>query len=127
MLKQSTTKLEERLPLREALGIIEDVKKSLTIPKYAGKLEDILNKNPGFKKMVQIGAGWAGEEVEGIEEDPNIIANFSCASVMRVDCERSFSLFKDLFSSKTNLTDQPHRGPPEGPDDCAVEQGLAIV
>ena len=106
VLKESITKLEERLPLRVALGITEDVKKSLMIPKYAGKLEDILNKNPRFQKMVQIDAVLTGQEVEGMKEDPNIIAKFSCALMVSVDCERAFSLFKDLFSSKrTSLTE----------------------
>lgn len=108
VLRESITLLEERLPLREALSIIQKVKNSLTIPKFAGKMDEILKKNPGFEKLSQIGSVLSGEKVQGLKEDPNIIASFSCAPMTSVDCERAFSTFKELLSIKRNRLTEDH-------------------
>ncbi len=108
ILKESITQLEERLPLVLALSIIQKVCESLTISKFAKKLEEILKKNPAYKKVVQIGSVLKGEEVPGLKEDPNIIASFSCAPVTSVDCERTFSIFKDLLINKRNRLTEDH-------------------
>ena len=98
VLRESITLLEKRLPLRETLNIIQNVKYSLTIPKFAGKMDEILKKNPGFEKLSQIGSVLKGEKVQGLKEDPNVITSFSCAPMTSVDCERAFSTFKDLLA-----------------------------
>lgn len=107
VLKEAIQELEKRLPLTEALAIILKVKSSLTISRFSNKLEEVLNKNSGYKKMCQIGAILSGESVPGVQEDPNEIANFRCAPITSVDCERTFSSFKDLLSDKrTRLTEE---------------------
>ncbi len=101
ILNKSITQLKERLPLVQALSIIQKVRERLTIPKFPNKLEEILKKNPAYE-MVQIGSVLTGVEVPGLKEDSNIIASFSCAPMTSVDCERAFSIFKDLLTNKRN-------------------------
>lgn len=108
VLRGSITFLGERLPVREVLSIIQNVKNSLTIPKFAAKMDKILKKNPGFEKLSQIGSVLNGEKVQGLKEDPYIIASFSCAPMTSVDCERAFSTCKDLLSSKRNCLTEGH-------------------
>eukprot|EP00095_Tigriopus_kingsejongensis_P005598 maker-scaffold620_size123222-snap-gene-0.13 protein:Tk05598 transcript:maker-scaffold620_size123222-snap-gene-0.13-mRNA-1 annotation:"atp-sensitive inward rectifier potassium channel 12" len=49
-----------------------------------------------------------GEKVQGVKEDPNVIACLSCPAMKSVDCERIFSTFKDLLSSQKNLLTERH-------------------
>ena len=50
------------------------------------KMNKILKKNPGFEKMCQLGSVLSWKNVQGVKEDPNVLANFSCAPVMYMDC-----------------------------------------
>lgn len=77
VLRRSITRLEERLPLRQALEIVNEVRESLTIPKFSKKLEDTLAKNPGFNFMAGIGDVLSGKHVEDVNVlslDPDVIA-----------------------------------------------------
>lgn len=108
VLKEAIKELEERLPLTEALAIIPKVKISLKINKFKNKLDDVLNKNPGYKRMCQFGAVLSGDaDGSDLQESPDLIVNFKYAPVTSVDCERVFSSFKDVLSCKrTRLTEQ---------------------
>ena len=86
-----------------------NAKKSLTISEFKTKLDEILEKNPGNKKLEKMGAVLSGKTVPDIaREDPNIIASFRCAPMMSVDCERAFSRFKDLLSTKRARLTEGH-------------------
>ena len=109
VLKSSITQLEERLTLVQALEIVENVKKSLTIPEFKAKLDEILEKNPGYEKQEKMGAVLSGNTVPDIAgEDPNVIASFRCTPMTSVDCERAFSRFKDLLSTKRARLTEGH-------------------
>lgn len=76
------------------------MRKSLTIPEFKAKLEEILKKNPGFERLANIGAVLSNKTVTGsLDMDPNVIASFRCAPMRSVDCEGAFSRFKDLLSA----------------------------
>ena len=95
--------------LVQALEIMENVKKSLTIPEFKAKLDKILEKNPGYEKLEKMGAVLSGNTVSDIaREDPNVIASFRCAPMTSVDCERAFSCFKDLLSTKRARLTEGH-------------------
>ena len=54
-----------------------NVKKSLTIPEFKTKLDEILEKNTGNEKLEKMGAVLSGKTVPDIaREDPNVIATF---------------------------------------------------
>jgi len=58
---------------------------------------------------VKIAAVLAGEPAsDDLNNDPNLIANFRCAPATSVDCERAFSHFKDLLSSKRLRLTESH-------------------
>ena len=119
VLKSSITKLKEKLV--QALEIVENVKKSLTIPEFKTKLDEILEKNPGYEKLEKVGAVLSGKTVPDIaREDLNVIASFRCALMTSVDCERAFSRLKDLLSTKVD------GGAPQGSDADSVEQGASL-
>ena len=83
------------------------MKKSLAIPEFKAKLDEILEKNPGHEKLEKMGAVLSGKTVPDIAgEDPNVIASFRCAP--SVDCERAFSRFKDLLSTKRGRMTEGH-------------------
>ncbi len=67
-----------------------------------------MKKSPGFEKMCQFGSVLIWEKVQNLKEDLNVIANFSCAPMMSMDCKRAFSTFKDLLSSKRNCLTEAH-------------------
>ncbi len=67
-----------------------------------------LKKNPGFEKMCQFGSVLSWEKVQGLKEDPNVLANFSCAPMMFMDCTGAFTTFNDLLSSKRNCLTEVH-------------------
>ena len=91
--------------LVQALEVVENVKKSLTIPKFKAKLDEILEKNPGHEKLEKMGAVLSGKTVPDIAgEDPNVIASFRCASMTSVDCERAFSRFNPFTPVSTILS-----------------------
>ena len=95
--------------LVQALEIMENVKKSLTIPEFKAKLDEILEKNSGYEKLEKMGAVLSGKTVPDIAgEDPNVIASFRCAPMTSVDCERAFSRFKDLLSTKRGRMTEGH-------------------
>ena len=60
-------------------------------------MDEIFKKNPGFGKMSQIGSVLSWEKAQGLKEDPNVIANYSCAPMISMDCEGAFSTLKDLI------------------------------
>ena len=41
-------------------------------------------------------------------KDANVIDNISCGNMTSMDCERAFSTFKDLLSSKRNCLMEAH-------------------
>lgn len=109
-LVKAISALEERIPLVQSVDIVENVKKHLLLEPFASKLNFILNKNPGYQKMrnianLLIGNG-SGSDLEG--ENPVNMANFANAPLTSVDCERAFSKFKDLLSSKRQCFTEEH-------------------
>lgn len=77
------------------MDIIENVKKSLNLPKFSNKLDEILKKNPAMKSWKRLGQSWQ-------EKFPTSLL----ASVVS-PCERAFSHFKDLLTNKrTQLTEE---------------------
>ncbi len=58
--------------------------------------------------MYQFGSVLSWEKVQGLKEDPNVIANFSFAPMTSMDCEGAFSTFKDLLSNKRNSLTEAH-------------------
>lgn len=108
VLKDGITELEERLSLCESMKIVQKVRDSLSLEPFSSKLDLILKKNPGFERLMMFASVHDGKTVSGLEEDPATISNFKFAPVTSVDCERAFSLFKDLISSKRLRMTEEH-------------------
>ncbi len=70
-------------------------------------MNKILNKNHGFEKMCQFGSVLSWKKVQGLKEDSNAIANFSCA-MMSMDFKGAFSTCKNLLSTKRNCFMEAH-------------------
>ncbi|XP_015375258.1 PREDICTED: uncharacterized protein LOC107169847 [Diuraphis noxia] len=66
------------------------------------KFQNVIEKNAGFKTLVQISKIHSGEvdTMEGIEQDLKVedLAFFKYAPITSVDVERSFSRYKNLLS-----------------------------
>jgi hypothetical protein len=108
-ISQVITSLEkQQVPLTKSVATIEHFKHSIcAVPGPIGqivknKLESVLIKNEGFKKLNEISAVLSGEIVDEFELDVAIAANFKYAPITSVDVERSFSVFKNI------LTDRRH-------------------
>lgn len=108
VLKEGITELEERQTLASSLGIVKKVKESLSIEAFSKKLDDVLKKNPGYIKLTKFASILQGKGMAGLKEEPDVIASFTCAPTTSVDCERVFSLFKDLLSNKRMRLTEEH-------------------
>ena len=64
------------------------------------KLQSVLDKNPGFKKVEAYAKVLSGSKVQGLNDPPHVISNFKFAPITSVDCERTFSVYKDLLTNK---------------------------
>jgi len=100
--------LEERQTLASSLDIVRKVKESLSMGAFSKKLDDVLKKNPGYIKLTKFASVLKGEGATGLKEEPDVIANFKCAPTTSVDCERVFSMFKDLLSNKRMRLTEEH-------------------
>jgi hypothetical protein len=111
ILTNSITALEKRLPLVESVKIVQKVKESLQIEPFSSKLNEVLNKNSGFKQVSNIAKILIGEAVETEERaklpiNPRVLANFASAPIVSVDVERFFSSLKGLLSfNRLKLSD----------------------
>lgn len=98
--------LESReLPLTDSVNLVNKCHKALATVTGTGeiifkKLNSVLEKNEGFKILSKVSNILNGEFVEGIELDPNIVANLKNAPITSVDVERSFSTFKHLLDDR---------------------------
>jgi hypothetical protein len=95
----------------EILSDVLEVLKKATGPIGAvvlNKFESsILQKNPGFKKIRQIGMILNGEKVPECTLPPNIISCHKFSPLTSVDVERSFSIYKTILSDRrTSFTHQ---------------------
>ena len=64
------------------------------------KFQQVLDRNPGFDKMCDIGSVLSGIQVPGLEMHPNIIKCFKFAPLTSCDVERSFSVYKGVLTDK---------------------------
>lgn len=113
ILAKSITSLEERLPLAASMKILKQVEDNLNIEPFAGKLYEVLMKNPDFQVLMNISKVLSGESVPKTEQeklptDPAVLSNFSCAPITSVDVERCFSSLKDLLSFKRLRLTESH-------------------
>lgn len=102
------TQLEEAgLPLTRSLAILEDTRTRLNSLSGAKgknlneKLSQMLHKNSGLEilqKVVKIIEGKDESLPEGME--PSDIAELKYCPITSVDVERSFSIFKNVFSDR---------------------------
>lgn len=75
--------------------------------KVVKKMDNILQKNSGYKKLVKINEYHeSNESVDGLDEyEPNELFSFRYAPITSCDVERSFSAYKTILSDKrTNFT-----------------------
>ena len=61
-----------------------------------------------LRKCVGLDQCSVEKKVQGLKEDSNVIANFSCAPMISMDCEGAFSTFKNLLSTKRNCFMEAH-------------------
>lgn len=111
ILPHAITKLEAQgLTLAEQLDILAEVKEA--IAKAAGpvgeaiqnKLDQVLSKNPGLAKMIEIAKVLTGKEAD-LDMAPNMISALKFAPMTSCDVERSFSIYKNILGDKrTNFT-----------------------
>jgi hypothetical protein len=111
----SITKLEKAgLPLSHAVGIVQDAQKRLETltgekgTNLKGKMDSVLKKNSNLEvlnKVAKVLEGEAENLPEGME--PRDVAELKYAPIASVDAERSFSLFKHIFSDRRhNFTEE---------------------
>jgi hypothetical protein len=67
-----------------------------------------LKKNPGFEWLNKISKVISGERVQDFNVSPSTVVNFTYAPMVSVDCERAFSHFKDILSSKRRKLTETH-------------------
>ena len=88
------------------MKIVQKIREELILEPFASKLEDVLNKNPGFKLMELYSDVLSGKETDLGITDPSVPILFSNAPITSVDCKRSFSKLKIVLSDlRTRLTD----------------------
>lgn len=102
------TKLEESgLALDKSLAVIEDVQNKLHLipgPKgeiFRSKMSAVIKKNAGLSVLAQVKKVICGEATslpEGMS--PSEAAALKFCPIVSVDVERSFSVFKNLFSDR---------------------------
>jgi hypothetical protein len=94
------------LTITEVAEILLEVKNSLS--NAAGepgdivyqKFNQILEKNPGFSIIRQIGSIISGGVVNNFEMSPNIIPYYKFVPLTSTDVERSFSIYKNVLSDR---------------------------
>nr|CAD2176151.1 unnamed protein product [Meloidogyne enterolobii] len=98
------------LKLAEALNILTEVKELLAAAtgeigeKIQKKFDNVLEKNPGIGKLIEIAKVLNGEESD-VELPPSIIEAMKFAPLQSCDVERSFSVYKNILTDKrTNFT-----------------------
>lgn len=102
------TKLESRgLALKDSINIVTSLKNNIEISgsksngnEIYNKFNAVINKNEGFKKLVQINNILQGNFDENDTVDPNIICKFKFAPITSCEVERSFSAYKQILSDK---------------------------
>ena len=100
--------LQARQPLVKAMETVEQLQNELTLEPYAGKLKNLLTKNPGFKELNMTSKVLRGS-VEDFEGDkPGEVCLFANAPITSVNCERTFSTLKDILTSKRNRLSVNH-------------------
>jgi hypothetical protein len=107
-LPKAICQLEEAgLPLTNAVNIVKEVKTKIEcIPGQKGqifkdKLSSVLQKNAGFQTLIEVSNALAGEDFNLPSKwDPSDIADLKYCPVASVDVERSFSMFKHIFSDR---------------------------
>jgi len=103
------TKLESSgLTLFESINVVNNTRETLKMAngkvgkEIYDKFQNVIEKNAGFKTLVQISKIHSGEvdTMEGIEQDLKVedLAFFKYAPITSVDVERSFSRYKNLLS-----------------------------
>ena len=69
------------------------------------KYDLVFGKNPGFKKIRQIGSVLAGTNIPDFNMPPGLIARYKYAPLTSSDVERSFSCYKTILTDRrTNFT-----------------------
>jgi len=105
-LPAAITKLEEAgLPLADALSILEKAKEKINnVPGSTGlllqgKLDSVLQKNPGLDTLTTVSSVLSGGEgALPSEMGPGEAAHLRFCPRASVDVERSFSLYKNILS-----------------------------
>ena len=100
--------LEERLPLRESIGIVEKVQAELVFEPFKSKLSSVLDNNPDFRKLQHIAHIIDGTATDDMPDGmrPDIPDIFSQVPITSVDCERTFSKLKAVLTDhRTSLTE----------------------
>lgn len=99
------------LSLTQQFDVIENLKTDLAdngseiCDAVEAKLEFVLNKNPGFKRMKKICNILQGSTEESDEFSAHQLAAFKFAPMASVDVERSFSTYKQLYrDNRHNFT-----------------------
>lgn len=104
---KSIKALEARLSLVEAMEIVEKLQRELTLEPFATKLNEQLEKNPGFKVMHEISKILRGSTVAFTGSNSELPAIFINAPIVNVDCERSFSIMKNVNApNRLSMTDK---------------------
>lgn len=91
------------LSLAQQLDVIEKLKDGLAnngseiCDAVAARLDFVLNKNPGYKRMTNICNIIQGTSEDSDEFSPHQLAAFKFAPMASVDVERSFSTYKQLY------------------------------
>ena len=100
-------KLEKQnLTLCESVDLINHVKESLSMVKgnvgisVRNKFKYVLNKNSGFSILEKVVKVHQGDLVPDLELLPSNINNFKNAPITSVDVERSFSIYKYLYTDR---------------------------
>lgn len=100
VLVHTITAMEERQFLVKSVERVERLQASLTLQPFAGKLEEVLQKNPGFEKMRKIPNVLRGSESDFSGEDANDIAMMTNAPIVTCNVERCFSSLRDVNTPK---------------------------
>ena len=90
ILTSAIKKLEGRLPLVDAISIVNDVHLQLPRGVYHSKLDDVLKNNPAFETLSSYAEIMSGKNVSGFATSPSQILMFKNAPVVSVEVERRF-------------------------------------
>lgn len=96
------------LTLAEALAVVEDADQRIGLipgPKgafFKAKMNSVLKKNSALKLMQQVNDVLQGDENSTVPQNmsPEDLTNLKYCPLSSVDVERSFSIFKLLFSNR---------------------------